>query len=82
MEDKFLKTEEGTVELEEKDLENVAGGRKWGDEDNRVKGPRADGPALKGISFITADAGEDDKEKDEVLASFAEKYDHRRGGII
>jgi len=81
MEDKYLKTEESsTVELEEKDLENVAGGRKWGDEDNRVKGPRGDGAVLKGISFITADAGED--EKDEVLASFAEKYDHRRGGII
>ena len=81
MEDKYLEKENYDLELKAEDLENVAGGRKWGDTGKSVSGP------VTRNSFIkVADLGTDHKEEDpdEVSARIAAVTEHhsRSGGII
>lgn len=82
MEDKYLETEYSNIELEAEDLENVAGGRKWGDTGKISKGP------VTSRSFIkVADRGmanhavEDPDEVSDGIAAMTEHHS-KSGGII
>ena len=82
MEDKYLETEYSNIELEAEDLENVAGGRKWGD-----TGKIAKGPVTKTAFIKVADRGmanhavEDPDEVSDGIAAMTEHHS-KSGGII
>jgi hypothetical protein len=82
MEDKYLESEYSSNELYAEDLENVAGGRKWGDTGNSVKGPVTRTAFIKVADRGTAGLKEEDP--DEVSDGIAAMTEHhsRSGGII
>lgn len=82
MEKKYMETEYSNTELYVDDLENVAGGRKWGDTGKISKGP------VTSRSFIkVADRGmanhavEDPDEVSDCIGAMTEHHS-RSGGII
>lgn len=82
MEDKYLETGYSNTELEAEDLENVAGGRKWGDTGKSVKGPVTRTAFIKVADRGTTGLKEEDP--DEVSDGIAAIVEHhsRSGGII
>jgi hypothetical protein len=82
MEDKYLETGYSNTELEAEDLENVAGGRKWGDTDKSFRGPVNRQSFIKVADLGTKDVK--DEDPDEVPACIAAITEHhsRSGGII
>ena len=63
MEDKYLESEYSKNELYAEDLENVAGGRKWGDTGRSAKGPVTRTAFIKTADLGTANYKEEDADE-------------------
>lgn len=80
MEDKYLESEYSNNELYAEDLENVAGGRKWGDTGRSIKGPRT--AFIKTADLGTANYKEEDADEDRSSIGIITEHHSRSGGII
>ena len=82
MEDKYLESEYSSNELYAEDLENVAGGRKWGDTGRSVKGPVTRTAFIKTADLGTANYKEEDADEDRSSIGIITEHHSRSGGII
>ena len=82
MEDKYLESEYSKNELYAEDLENVAGGRKWGDTGRSAKGPVTRTAFIKTADLGTANYKEEDADEDRSSISVITEHHSRSGGII
>lgn len=82
MEKKYMETEYSNTELYVDDLENVAGGRKWGDTGKSFKGSVTRQSFIKVADLGTANHDAEDPDEDRTGIGAMTEHHSRSGGII